>query len=134
MNIVTHRLYSRHSSVILGQKVSKPMLSFLTLATVGVATYASRGGNKQKKQEHMQESFGASSKYVIFPILCRCFLLTGWLAGRRKSCTPSNLSALHSKRTHALPLPLQHQKFHGRGGKSGQGKTLMTELVTILAY
>ena len=59
------------------------MLSFLTLATVGVATYASRGGNKQKKQEHTQESFGASSKYVIFPILCGCFLLN-WLADREE--------------------------------------------------
>jgi len=108
------------------------MLSFLTLATVGVATYASRGSGKQKKQEHVQESFGASGKYVIFPTLWVCFVLTGWLTGRRKSCTPSNLSVLYSKRTHALHLPLQHQKFYRRGGKSGQGKTLMTELVATL--
>lgn len=53
------------------------MLSFLTLATVGVATYATRGGSKQKKQEHIQESFGASGKYVIFPTLCGGFVLTG---------------------------------------------------------
>src|SRR5258706_4528657 len=107
------------------------MLSFLTLATVGVATYASRGGSKPKKQEHTQQSFGASSKYVIFPTFCGGFVLTSWLTGRRKSCTPSNLSILYFKRTHALPLPLQHKNLYGRGGKNGQGETLI-ELVTIL--
>ena len=108
------------------------MLSFLTLATVGVATYASRSGSKPKKQEHTQQSFGASSKYVIFPTLYGCFVLTGWLTGRRKSCTPSIISILYCKRTHALTLPLQHKNLYGRGGKSGQGKTLVMELVTIL--
>jgi len=133
MIIDTYQLSSRHSSVILGQKVSRPMISFLVLATTaGGATYASRGGSKQKKQEHVQESFGASSRYAIFPILCGCFVLTGWLTGRRKSCTPSNLSVLYFKRAHALLLPLQHQKFYGRGGKSRQGKTLMMEPVTTL--
>ena len=88
------------------------MLSFLTLATVGVATYASRGGDKQKKQESKQESFGASGKYVIFPNLCAYFVLTGWRTGRRKTCTPSNLNGLCFKRTHALFLPLQHQKLY----------------------
>ena len=85
------------------------MLSFLVLSsTFGVATYASRGGSKQKKEGPKQESFGGSSKYVISPVLCASFVLTGWRTERKKSCTPSNLSVLYFKRTHTLLLPLQH--------------------------